>query len=140
MKFNNYLKEHDDIVNPLNESFLKLAGGLVDKIGKALFDKAMQVVAKKFVKRYPGFKELSDDVETELKDAKGSLPLRKKRELLVKLGKLKRKAENDKSLPKNAMTTLFGPIQQSLTSRGNKDLKSDFTKLSALNKMLNKIS
>jgi hypothetical protein len=140
MKFDNYLKEHDEVVNPLNESFLKLAGGLVDKIGKKLYDKALQMLAKKFVKRYPGYKELSDEVEDKLKDSKGNLDLRTKREYLVRLGKLKRKAENDKSLPKNAVASLFNPIQNMLSSKGTKNVRNDYTKLSALNKMLGKVS
>lgn len=140
MKFNDYLNEHDEIINPLNESFLKIAGGLIDKASKKLYDKALQLLAKKFVNRYPEYKELSDEVESDLKNSKGRLSTRARREYSVKLGRLKKKAEADKSMPDNAIDSLFNPIQDMINSRGLKDIRKKFTSLSALNRMLDKVS
>lgn len=133
MKFNDYLTEHED---KLDESLLKVVGGVIDRAAKKLFDKATEIAAKQYLKRHPELSELSQEVEERMSQRKGRLTASDVKEFQKKSKKLEKFADNEK-MPEEAKKALFGPLKN-LKPSGFKNIKSALTNVKALNSLLGK--
>tara|TARA_R110001606_G_scaffold88448_6_gene199275 strand:- start:2517 stop:2927 length:411 start_codon:yes stop_codon:yes gene_type:complete len=134
MKFNEYLKEHEE--EQFDESFLKLVGAGIDKAAKKLFDKATELVAKQYLKRHPELSELGQEIEARMEQRKGRLTSSDIREFDIKRKKLEKFADKE-NIPDDAKKSIFGPLSN-LKVSGLKNIKTALTSVKALNSLLGK--